>query len=455
MTPRRASMSRFAASLGALSAVILSGGLLAGQNLPGRQIVYTSAIPAPVGTTAEDFEPPPSPMELRAAFAAGAAGVVAANSAAEAVVPEVPWTEHGLARTPIDPASITFDEERDRWIAPLDDGRIAVLTLEPSVQRHLEGVVSRYEEPGEAIVAIEPSTGRVIGMVDDGADPAIHDGLARRRYAWAASTFKVITGAAFLAEGIATPETTVCYSGGSSGFELANLEPSDNDEICLTLTEAMAWSANLVFARIADQHLAPEQLQYWAERFGYNTSIPFELPLERSVAEIPEDRLEFARSAAGFRHTRLSPLHGALIQAAIANDGVMMVPTIVDHIETADGEVVYTHRPAEWRTVLGPGVNARLVETLSETCSEGTARAYFAQRDGWPSTVRVWGKTGTLSNREVDGSQPDQAYLFTWFTGFAEQGDDAVAVGGLVVNTPTWWIKGSYLAAEAVLASVR
>lgn len=448
-------MTKLAAGLGALASVVFSAGLLAGQTLPGRQIVYTSSIPAPAGTSAQDFEPPPSPMELRAAFAATAAGVVAAASAAEAVVPEVPWNEFGLARVAIDPGAITYDETRERWIAPLDDGRVAVLSLEPGVQRHLESVVSRYEEPGEAVVAIEPSTGRVIGLVDDGAAASVGDGLARRRYAWAASTFKVISGAAFLAEGIATPETTVCYSGGTSGFELSHLEPSDDDEICLTLTEAMAWSANLVFARIADRHLAPERLQYWAERFGYNTSIPFEMPLERSVAEIPDDRLEFARAAAGFRHTRLSPLHGALIQAAIANDGVMMVPTIVDHIESADGEIVYRHRPAEWRTVLTPGVNARLVETLSETCSEGTARAYFAQRDGWPDAVRVWGKTGTLSNRDIDGSQPDPAYLFTWFTGFGTHGDDEVAVGGLVVNTPTWWIKGSYLAAEAVLASIR
>ena len=67
----------------------------------------------------------------------------------------------------------------------------------------------------------------------------------------------------------------------------------------------------------------------------------------------------------------------------------------------------------------------------------------------------VFGKTGTLSNREPgSGVEPDPLYVYRWFTGFAEYEDAQVAVAGLVINTARWHIKGTYLASEAVLASL-
>jgi peptidoglycan glycosyltransferase len=142
-----------------------------------------------------------------------------------------------------------------------------------------------------------------------------------------------------------------------------------------------------------------------------------------------------------------------MIQAAIANDGVMMVPTIVDRIEDRQGEILYEHGPVEWRTVLSTEVADQVEITLGRTCTHGTARNFFAERDGWPADIRVYGKTGTLSNRPVDGPEPDPLHTFTWFTGYAPYQSGHLAVAGLVVNEPTWWIKGSYLAAESLLAT--
>jgi len=239
-----------------------------------------------------------------------------------------------------------------------------------------------------------------------------------------------------------------------SGFSLTQLDATETSGNCETLTEAMSRSSNLVFGRLADRHLTPEVLQRYADAFGYNRSIPFEMPLERSRAVIPTDsRLEFGRSAAGFRHTWLTPLHGAMIQAAIANDGVMMVPTIVDRIEDRQGEILYEHGPVEWRTVLSTEAADQVEITLGRTCTHGTARNFFAERDGWPADIRVYGKTGTLSNRPVEGPEPNPLHTFTWFTGYTPYQGGHLAVAGLVVNEPTWWIKGSYLAAESLLAT--
>jgi cell division protein FtsI/penicillin-binding protein 2 len=393
-------------------------------------------------------------MELQAASASAMIGTGRALEQARASVPELPWGEHGLADVALEWDDIEYNDEAERYEVQLADGRVAVLTLDHGVQSHLESIQSGYPEPGEAAVAIDVATGRVLGIADDSTGTSVGSGLARRAYAYAASTFKVITAATLLTEGVASVTDEVCFSGGGSGFHLSSLDATSG-ELCVDMIHAMAHSSNLYFGRMADQRLTPEVLERTARRFGYNTRIPFELPLERSIASIPDDRLEFARSAAGFRHTWLSPLHGALIQASIANHGEMMVPTIVDHIEDAEGRVVWTHTPVVWRTVAQPAVITELARTLSRTCVSGTARNYFALRQGWPSSVVVQGKTGTLSNATVDGDQPDQSLLFTWFTGYADLGARTVAVSGLVASAPQWYTKGSYMAAEAVLAASR
>lgn len=449
-------MGRLLAAIAAAAAVVLAAGVLVSQTTSPREIIYTSTLEAPSSVRAEDLQPPVSPLEIRAAIGQARTLVDGAHTAAVQAVPEVPWNQYGLAHVPIDLADMRLDGERNRFVVDLDDGRLAVLTIRPGVQARLQSTLENFPEPGEAAVALEPSTGRVLAMVDDSEGGVFPPGLSRHAPALAASTFKVITGAALLGEGAATPATEVCFSGGSSGFDESDLTPNpEADTQCLSLTQAMAWSANLVFARLADRHLTPETLQSYADRFGFNARIPFEADVDRSRATIPADRLGFTRAAAGFHNTWMSPLHGAMIQGALANGGVMMVPTLVETIEAPDGTVVYTHTPTEWRTPVSAALADQVNITMSETCPTGTARADFGRRDGWPSSIRVYGKTGTLSNRDpITGAEPDPLYIYRWFTGHAVRDDDRVAVAGLVVNTPQWYIRGTYLASEAVLGSL-
>ncbi len=449
-------LGRITAALVAAGSVLLAGTVIFSQTRPDREVIYGPPVTAPGAIVEEEAVPALSPLEIRSsigeAMGVVAAGVINAN----AEVPEVPWNEFGLARVAISWEDVRLDSARERYVADLADGRTAVLTIRPYVQNRLTDLVRRFEEPSEAVVSVDPSTGRVLALVDDFSDDGLGTGGSRSAEAFAASTFKVITGAALLSAGVADPDTSVCFSGGSSGFELEDLTPNaDRDDQCLTLTDAMAWSANLVFARLADRHLTPEALQEMADGFGFNTRIPFEMELDRSRATIPSDRLGFTRAAAGFHNSWMSPLHGALIQAAIVNDGRMMVPTIVETIEDADGTVVYEHEPYLWREPITSEVASALSEVQSETCRSGTARADFGQRDGWPGRVRVSGKTGTLSNRDPnDAEDPDPLYMYRWFTGHAVYEDQTIAVGALVINTPRWWIKGTYLASEAVLSSL-
>ena len=437
---------------GALAAVT-AGAIFHQFSLDQRSSSY--AISAPAGVPLHALRPPPSPLQVLSAKYAATRAIGQAIDTARAAVPEVPWGRWGLADVQIKGSAIRFDDARGHYVAALDDGRIAVLTWDPRVQRRLQDVVRRSGEPGEAVVAMEPATGRVLAMVSDGSSDETGANLARRAYAWSASNFKVLTAAALFERGKATPTTEVCFHGGGDGFSLDMLRDNPAlDTLCISVTRAMAISANVVFGKLADRHLNADALQETAERFGYNHRIPFEMEVETSGFEAPTERLEFAMAAAGFRHSKMSPLHGAMIQAAIANGGVMMVPTMVARIENADGTLAWEHHPVEWMQSASRENAELLRQTESNTCVNGTARADFSARPGWPATITSWGKTGTLLNRQLDGSLTTAPLMYQWFTGFSQRGEREVAVAALVVQNPSWEIRGTYLASEAVLAAL-
>ncbi|MBN1947246.1 MAG: hypothetical protein JW797_16365 [Bradymonadales bacterium] len=364
--------------------------------------------------------------------------------------------------TPSDPSQIldgitinledaSLDESLGKLVLEQENGMRIILTLDPHLQTHLTATVRRYAEPAESLVALDPVTGRVLAWVEATSDPAPWDHPASSSGAYAASIFKIVTGTALIEEAGVDPDESVCVPRVERSVRLSDLTPDPRrDRVCVDMVSAMAGSVNAYFARQTDAHLSAEQMSAWLERFGFNQPIPFELEVQPSSAAVPEDRLERARMAAGFRHAYLSPLHGALMVAAIANGGQMMRPTLVEAIEDRSGRTLYQHQPTVWRRVMHSGTSRIMTRVLSRTTIDGTARRYFAQRRGWPDDLEVAGKTGTLSNRSADQPEPDPLLTYSWFVGFAPIEDPNIAVSSLVCNGALWHIRGSYLASEAI-----
>jgi penicillin-binding protein A len=296
-------------------------------------------------------------------------------------------------------------------------------------------------------VLLDPETGRVLAMISHSQDEDSIPNMARQAVAPSASVFKIITAAALIEGAGIKSDTSVCYHGGRSSLTPTNIKGDKRlDRSCGTLSDALAWSINSIIAKLAYQNLSKDQLVSWAERFGYNQDIPFELKTYKSVAEKLDDPVERARMAAGFWHSTLSPLHGAMIGAAIQNDGVMMQPSIVEKLETRSGKVLHSFKPKVFKRVMQASTAKSLHKMLQRTNSVGTARKYFAQRSEFPRDVIGGGKTGTLSRKTP--------YLgYTWYVGFAQDKSvkgSQVAVGGLICNSPIWHIKGPWAASEAV-----
>ncbi len=335
--------------------------------------------------------------------------------------------------------------EDDTYVVDARQGETAALTVDAGLQQHLEAYFRRYEVPEAGLVAIEPSSGRVLAYVSHrGRDSAPAD-MARDASAPAASVFKVITGAALLDAGVPATER-VCFHGGASRLTASLLDPSPElDRTCATLAEAMGGSLNVVFARLADQRLEPATLERYAHAFAFGQGLPFDLETTPSSIEVPSERLEFARTSAGFWHSRMSPLHGALIAATIANGGTMPRAGIVDRVLDADGHVVHRFEPAPYRQVIGADTASALNRMMRLTVSRGTSRRAFHDDHGRPFLpgITVAGKTGTLSEE-----RPYRGY--TWWVGFAPAEHPTIAIATLVVNTPEWRIKASHAAVEAL-----
>ena len=145
----------------------------------------------------------------------------------------------------------------------------------------------------------------------------------------AASIFKLVTASALLDAGL-TPEEETCYHGGKRRISERLLEDTASDRQCLSLSEALGRSANGVFAKLTHRHLTAEKLLAAAELFHFNRPLPFPVPVEPSLAYVPDDALGLAQTGAGFGDVFLSPLHGALIAAVAANGGLWRPPVLFE-----------------------------------------------------------------------------------------------------------------------------
>jgi penicillin-binding protein A len=253
-----------------------------------------------------------------------------------------------------------------------------------------------------------------------------------------------VTSAALLERGIA-PDSEVCFHGGKHRIQKALLaDDPRRDRRCLTLSSALGKSANVVFAKLAGRDLSADMLRAESARFLFNGPIPFAWPVEPSPAAISDDRFQLATTAAGFGPVRLSPLHGAVIAAIVANAGRFVPPRVVDEVDGGPAPA-----PGEARQVIRPEIATALAHMMTTTVTEGTARKVFRRdrlaRRSPLRAVSVAGKTGSLSEHD-----PFRDY--SWFVGFAPVGDPQVAVAAVTVNERVWRVKASFLAHEALKA---
>ncbi len=322
------------------------------------------------------------------------------------------------------------------------------LTLDPAAQ---QAAVDALGGQQGAVVAVEPSTGRILAMVSTpGFDPnamATHDttaaNAAYQQLVGAegdplinkatsenyppGSTFKLVTAAAALESGQYTPESVLAAPRELTLPGTSTTLPNFGGSTCgandqTTLTNALRISCNTAFAQLGAD-LGDEALREQAERFGFDSS-DLTVPMRVAASTFPADlnAAQTALSAIGQESVRATPVQMAMVVSAIANGGTLMSPYLVQTVRTADLDVVSEAEPQELSEAVSGQTAQQLTDMMVEVVESGSGTA--AQISG----VRVAGKTGTAQTGR-DGESPH-----AWFTGFAPADDPQVAVAVIVEN---------------------
>jgi cell division protein FtsI/penicillin-binding protein 2 len=346
----------------------------------------------------------------------------------------------------------TVRREGSRYLANRESGAVAELTLDPRLQAVTEKLLQRSQIQYGASVVLSIPDGRVLALAGRSALDARAGGaeLALRSWAPAASIFKLVSAAALVEQAGLTGETRACYHGGVSDVRRDNLVDHPRWDRCASLAYGIGKSQNAILAKLAIQHLSPEQLERTGHALGFGEPLDFDLPVEQSHLDVPEGNpLEFARTAAGFWHSTLSPLHGALLAAAIADGGRMVTPHLIEPAREStagdDGEGAPTLAPTPPpRQVLSPEAAAAVAEMMAGVTRMGTARGAFHDRHGRPRLpFTAAGKTGTLF------AKADRGFVgYSWFVGFAPVEHPTVAFAVALANKPGRRLRAADVARE-------
>jgi penicillin-binding protein A len=332
----------------------------------------------------------------------------------------------------------------DLFTARSTPGGTLVLTLDPAAQQTAERQLRGRKG---AVVALEPRTGAVLAMTTfpryDPNPLSSHDPTAIRR-TWnqlladprqpllnratdalypPGSTFKVITAAAALEDGVSPSEqlpSPLKYDVPLTRADIRNFGGSDCGSNTLTLPEALKVSCNTTFAGLGNR-LGPAKLSAEAEKFGFNAKSPYQLRSATSSIPTRMDAPSTAQSAIGQRDVRVTPLQMASVAATIANGGTRMAPRVVDRVLSDEGKTVKTFAADSLGQAIPEDVAGELKQMMTGVVQGGTGTS--AQIPG----VDVAGKTGTAQNAE--GKAPH-----AWFIGFAQRGERSIAVAVVVEN---------------------
>jgi peptidoglycan glycosyltransferase len=330
---------------------------------------------------------------------------------------------------------------------PKEGGNV-VTTLNAAAQK---AAYDGLKERGKgAVVALEPSTGKILAMASyPSYDPgSIAGGGESDEKAWKAldkknnpadpmlnralrevyppgSTFKVVTAAAALESGLyddADEKTDSplpwVMTGTTTELKNEGNIPCKN----ATLRVALQWSCNTVFGKIGAD-LKNEKMLEEAKKFGFTEE---QFTPVRSSASVFSDNMEpsqVALSSIGQFNTAATPLQMAMVASAVANDGTLMKPYMVDELQASNVDVIEKTDPEEYSQPLS-AKNAQILQSMMETVVEkGTGKT--AQIGG---DVTVGGKTGTAQHGENNSKNP-----YAWFISYAKLGDGSKPVAVAVV----------------------
>ncbi|MDQ1017871.1 peptidoglycan D,D-transpeptidase FtsI family protein [Streptomyces afghaniensis] len=341
-----------------------------------------------------------------------------------------------------------FRNTLDMLTGKKKEGGNVVTTLNAAAQKAAYNGLEKQGGKG-AVVALEPSTGKILALASfPSYDPSsIAGNSSKDAEAWKkldkknnpddpmlnralretyppGSTFKVLTAAAALEDGLYTDADQKTKSplpwtmpGTTTPLKNEGNIPCEN----ATLRAALQYSCNTVFGKIGSD-LGNEKMLEAAKKFGFTEE---QFTPVRSSASVFSDNMnpsQTALSSIGQFNTAATPLQMAMVASAVANNGTLMKPYMVDELQAPNVDTIEKTEPEEMSKPMS-AENAQILQSMMETVVEkGTGTN--AKIPG----VKVGGKTGTAQHGVDNSENP-----YAWFISYAKGDDGSSPVAVAVV----------------------
>ncbi|MGW0706582.1 peptidoglycan D,D-transpeptidase FtsI family protein [Streptomyces sp. NPDC002643] len=323
------------------------------------------------------------------------------------------------------------------------EGGSVVTTLNAAAQK---AAFKGLGDKKGAVAAIDPQTGAVLALASTPSyDPSTFAGIsskdsetfsklekdddkpmlnrALRETYPPGSTFKVVTAAAALENGAVSGVDDKTDSPDPYPLPESSTDLGNQHGVCknATLRYALEQSCNTVFAKLSDT-VGNDKMIEQAEKFGFNES-ELDIPVRAAESVYPEDnRPQNALAGIGQASNRATPLQMAMVASAVANDGELMKPYMVDQLRASNLDVIETHEPETLSQAVSAETAQKLQEMMESVVKSGTGTG--AQIDG----VTVGGKTGTAQHGVDNKELP-----YAWFISYAKLSDGSSPVAVAVV----------------------
>ena len=328
---------------------------------------------------------------------------------------------------------------------PSRPGNSLTLTLDSTIQYYVE---QQLEETYKAtnpnsvtILAMDPMTGRILGMGSrpsfdptnyNDVDPEVRRNLAIGMSYEPGSTFKIITGAAALEEGIINPDDTFPDPGylNIPPRIITNWDSDQRPHGNPTFTEGMQLSSNVVLAQVA-QKMGKSVFDTYLKAFGFGAKTGIDILGEEAGVLLPQDKIreiDIATMSFGQANS-VTPIQLLTAISAVANGGTLYRPYIVDKITSFDGQLVQQQKPTPVREVISKSTAEQMTNILEKVVTDGTGKTALIPG------VRVAGKTGTAQKVDPDTKGYSSTDYIASFVAFAPAEDPKIAVL-VIIDTP-------------------
>jgi len=282
-------------------------------------------------------------------------------------------------------------------------GNDVTLTIDAELQeiaeRGLDDAIGQMEAEGGDVVFLDPNSGELLALASrQAAGGGAPSASTFTDPFEPGSTAKLFTAAALLMHGRVQPTDAVSGENGvwnmptTSSGTMRRITDVHAHPGMLTLAQAVQVSSNIAMAKFS-LRLRPEEQFEMLRDFGFGTPTGAEFPGEsRGILALPhrwQPMYTRASVAMGYEFA-ITPVQLAAAYAAIANDGVLLAPTLVREVRDPGGDVLYRHQPEPVRRVVTSAIAAQLREFLREAAGAGGTG-----EEAQLTNYSVLGKTGT------------------------------------------------------------